>query len=182
VRVAWVSARRATDALPAFEEELAGQLRRHADAATTDPIALLDAAAWWALRTRRWSWPSTTRSSCRTSRSSADWSMSSPVTSTCTWCCAVAAAIRSSTLALGTVDTVLVPARDLLLSVSEIGQLAMALGVQLSTAQAEELFAAFGGWPSATRLVLEDVDPTATALPMCRAIEYPHRLASCVHR
>lgn len=79
-------------------------------------------------------------------------------------------------LATGVVDLEVVPARDLLLSAAQIGELATRMGVHLTLAQARELHQAFGGWMAAVLLVLSEVksmpDSADRRLPLGRVKHY----------
>jgi LuxR family maltose regulon positive regulatory protein len=85
-------------------------------------------------------------------------------------------------LATGRLDTVVIPAGELLLSVAEIGELAAAMQVPLPREHAARLHTEFGGWAAAIRLVLDDLrdspsdtpsdTPDAVLLPLSRAEEY----------
>jgi LuxR family maltose regulon positive regulatory protein len=78
-------------------------------------------------------------------------------------------------IAAARVETVFVAARHLLFTVDEIGQLATAMGLELTEAEAHELARRFGGWPAAVRLVLEALGPShrpGDDLPLSRAGDY----------
>jgi LuxR family maltose regulon positive regulatory protein len=74
--------------------------------------------------------------------------------------------------ARGVVETAIVPARELLLTVTEIGELANITGVPLSLAEAQRLHDAFGGWIAAIGLVLDEVRDGSGELAMSSAEEY----------
>lgn len=77
------------------------------------------------------------------------------------------------TLALGRVELVTVPARELLLPPAQIVELASAMDVALSGDEAEHLYRAVGGWAAAARLVLDEVKQTPSKqLPLSRAEHY----------
>ncbi|MDP3890974.1 LuxR C-terminal-related transcriptional regulator, partial [Nocardioides sp.] len=75
-------------------------------------------------------------------------------------------------LAAGIVETVNVPARDLLLTADEIGLLARRMEVDLTTEQTQHLHTAFGGWVAAIRQVLEHAGQPGEQLPVSRAEDY----------
>lgn len=76
------------------------------------------------------------------------------------------------TLAAGVVETVNVPARDLLLTADEIGLLARRMEVALTTEEARQLHTVFGGWVAAIRQVLEHHGEPGEDLPIKRAEDY----------
>lgn len=79
-------------------------------------------------------------------------------------------------LAAGRVDVEVVPARELLLSPAEIGELAARMSLPLAPAHAQELYEVFGGWIAAVLLVLSEIDDSSDSadrvLPLARVAHY----------
>jgi ATP/maltotriose-dependent transcriptional regulator MalT len=76
------------------------------------------------------------------------------------------------TLAACRVETIVLPARELLFNVAEIDEFARRLGAKLSIEQAQQLHEAFGGWPAAVALVLEETPAPRGPLPLSKAEQY----------
>jgi LuxR family transcriptional regulator, maltose regulon positive regulatory protein len=75
-------------------------------------------------------------------------------------------------LAAGTIDTMTVRPRSLLLSVPQVRQLARSMGVHLPQARADQIHSSIGGWPAAVRLVLDEIAEAGGELPLTRAGDY----------
>ncbi|MDT5175265.1 MAG: LuxR family transcriptional regulator, maltose regulon positive regulatory protein, partial [Mycobacterium sp.] len=75
-------------------------------------------------------------------------------------------------LIAGAVDTVTVPAQELLLTVPQVCELAERRQIPLSAQRAEQLHAALGGWAAAVCLVLQEVRAAEPHFPLARAHDY----------
>jgi LuxR family maltose regulon positive regulatory protein len=59
-------------------------------------------------------------------------------------------------IAAGTLDVNVIDSEELMLTVTEIAQLGLAMGVELADAQAEAIHDAVGGWMAPVRLIIQD--------------------------
>jgi len=59
-------------------------------------------------------------------------------------------------IAAGTLDVNVIDSEELMLTVAEIAQLGLAMGVELADAQAEAIHDAVGGWMAPVRLIIQD--------------------------